>query len=187
MLHTTSGPLQGLAAFALDRMTLVANHVLAAEPEALRRLQPHAGSLVDASGLLPALMPLSAIPGAAAAMVLRCRITPAGLLEQVAADTEAVEHASMGLSTQSLTHVLQAFNEGALGRVLEVQASNDSLAEALTWVATHVRWDYAGDIERVLPASVGAPVARAAQSAAAGAARGLQVLSGWLARTPGSR
>jgi ubiquinone biosynthesis protein UbiJ len=71
MLHS----LQALASAAvMERTILLANHVIAAEPVAMQRLQPHAGRclLLTLQGwptLLPAMPPLA------------IRITPAGLLE----------------------------------------------------------------------------------------------------------
>ena len=67
--------LQALLAPALmDRLVLVVNHVLSAEPQATQRLLPHAGRVLRLDLLnLPRLLP--------APPPLAFQITPAGLVE----------------------------------------------------------------------------------------------------------
>ncbi|MFY9509385.1 MAG: hypothetical protein WAQ05_00240, partial [Rubrivivax sp.] len=63
-----------LAPAAMERLTLVLNHVLASETVATERLKPHAGRSIElALAGWPALLP--------APPALAFRITPAGLLE----------------------------------------------------------------------------------------------------------
>jgi ubiquinone biosynthesis accessory factor UbiJ len=170
----------GLTSAALDRMTLMANHVLSSEPQAVQRLQAHAGKVVDATGLLPALAPML-MQGAQAGRAWCSRITPAGLLERVA---EGPCDATVGFTTQSLTQVLKALRERDLS-VVQVRSDAPALESDLQWVVEHVRWDYAADIERVLPASVGPVAARTAQQVTEGLSKGFKAVEGWLTR--GSR
>ena len=73
-----------LAPAAMERLTLLINHVLRREPAAVERLLPHAGrSLrVEPEGWPAWLPPLPA---------LAFRVTPAGLLEWCGAEPEAGE------------------------------------------------------------------------------------------------
>ena len=63
-----------LAPALMDRLVLVVNHVIAAEPQAMSRLLPHRGRVLRLELLqLPRLLP--------APPPLAFRITPAGLVE----------------------------------------------------------------------------------------------------------
>lgn len=181
MHHATQSPLARLMVAGLDRLTLVANHVLAGEPQAVARLKPHSGRVVDAQGLMPALLPtgLAAMVGADVdAVHVRWRITPAGLLDRVAPATDSLAvqaaDAVVSASTQSLTTVLRAM---AAHDFSVVQVHGDAaLAADIQWVIENVRWDYAGDLQRVLPSPVAVPVSRAAEMLMTGARRGVQAL-----------
>ena len=143
MLHTL---LEGLMPALLDRAVLLANHVLAAEPAATQRLQPHAGRVVrvQAEGwpaLLPAWPPLD------------FRLTPAGLLERI----EEVDAGATAACVPDLHLAVDASNPAVLawglatGERPAVRVSGDAaLAADVDWVVTNVRWDLTADLERVL-------------------------------------
>ena len=130
-----------LAPAALERLTLLINHVLGREPAAVARLQPHAGRVValHAEGL-PALLP----PWPALAF----RITPAGLLEWCGQEA----HVSPDLQVR-----VQVSNPAGLvmsalsGRAPEVRVEGDArLAADASWLLEHLRWDLADDVHRLL-------------------------------------
>lgn len=138
---------------------------------------------------------------------MRWRVTPAGLLERLpcawesprdattdavgaeqAADASTASESAdvvLRLRTESVTHLVQALAKGDAS-MLDAQG-DPALSQEILWIAAHVRWDFAGDIERVLPASVGAPVARAAERLVDGVGRGVHALEAWWSRAPGAR
>jgi ubiquinone biosynthesis accessory factor UbiJ len=146
MLHT----LQAVMAPALaERLTLVINHVLSAEPVACERLRPHAGCslalrLLQWPGLLPA------------PPVLAWRVTPAGLLEWCG---------EQGAPTPDLAVQLEAPNPALLvakalaGEMPAVQIEgNAQLAGDVNWLLQNLRWDVAADLERVFGPSLAQPL-----------------------------
>ena len=140
MLHS----LQALFVPALaERLTLLLNHVLAAEPVATERLVPHAGRSLSLSLLgWPRLLPQPP--------VLAWRITPAGLLEWVGADGSIVEPAP------DLALQLEASNPALLmagllaGEPPPLQIDGDAqLAGDVNWLIENLRWDVTADLERL--------------------------------------
>lgn len=132
-----------------ERLILLANHVLAAEPVAMLRLQPHAGRRLRVvpdgwPRLLLLVMPQPA--------PLEVVVTPAGLLElcpplepheqpeepdlQVVVDS----HDPLGLLAQVLS-----------GGTPQLQLAGDAqFAADVNWLAENLRWDVAADVERLL-------------------------------------
>ena len=151
----------------IERLVLVVNHVLAAEPVAMARLVPHQGRLIALElQQWPALLP--------APPVLKFRVTPAGLLEWCGLD----DAQAPDLSVQ-----LNAANPAALfARALAGEppplhvAGHAALASDIQWLIDNLRWDVEADLERVFGPLVARQLARLGSSLAAGL-RGL-------ARTP---
>jgi ubiquinone biosynthesis protein UbiJ len=137
MLHTLPTL---LAPAALERITLVLNHVLGSEAVATERLRPHAGRSIEVHlARWPALLP--PVP------VLRWRVTPAGLLEWQGL-------APPGEPDLALT--VEAANPAALllgaatGQPPPVQIDGDAaLAGEVNWLMQNLRWDAAADLERL--------------------------------------
>jgi ubiquinone biosynthesis protein UbiJ len=157
-----------VAPAAMGRLTLVLNHVLAAEPVATERLLPHAGRrILLQPQAWPALLP--PLP------VLVFAITPAGLLEWAGAAPEA---------TADLTLRFDASNPALLvantlsGSTPVVDIDGDSrLAADVNWLMQNLRWDVAADLERVFPPAaahqmvrLGGMLTRAVRAALQGAA-----------------
>ena len=153
-----------LAPALMDRLVLVVNHVLAAEPQAVQRLLPHRGrvlrlDLMQLPRLLPAPPPLAFV------------ITPAGLVEWCRDPVEA-----------DLRVRLDAPNPAALGlQVLSGQMpalaieGDVQLATDVDWLLKNLRWDVADDLERLFGPTVahqvhklGSGLARALRSALQG-------------------
>ena len=126
---------------AMPRLTLLLNHVLASETAATQRLQPHAGRVLVLRCLpTPGFLP----PPPAVAF----EVTPAGLLEWIDAAQAP---------TADLEMTVDASAPGALawsvlsGNTPAVQVQGDArLAADVQWLMTHLRWDIAADLERVL-------------------------------------
>ncbi len=130
------------------RLILLLNHVLAAEPVATLRLQPHAGRClrVVAEGwprLLSMLMPPPA--------PLEVVVTPAGLFElrptlegldaAAAPDLEVVvdSHDPLSLMARVLS-----------GGTPQLRLSGDAqFAADVNWLVENLRWDLTADLERL--------------------------------------
>lgn len=127
---------------ALQRLTLLINHVLSAEPAASQRLLPHIGKrlqveLVDWPTLLPA-PPLVAF-----------RVTPAGLLEWcddagASAGAPAELHLSVAAANPALLLAQLAAGERPdVGIQGEAQFAAD-----VHWLADNLSWDLEADLAR---------------------------------------
>jgi ubiquinone biosynthesis accessory factor UbiJ len=129
-----------LAPPVLERLTLVLNHVLAAEAVATERLRPHAGRtlliVLDGwPGLLPPPPPLA------------WRVTPAGLLEWCGLGSTA--GAELTVHVDAANPAL-LFARAALGERPQVHIEGDAaLAADVGWLLQNLRWDVAADLERL--------------------------------------
>ncbi|MFZ9430194.1 MAG: hypothetical protein ACO26F_10885, partial [Burkholderiaceae bacterium] len=134
-----------------ERLMLIINHVLSAEPVALARLRPHVGRRLR---VVPAGWPALLALMVPAPAPLEVQVTPAGLIElcplrdpafgdddhQAAPDLEVVvdTHDPLGLVSQVLA-----------GGTPTLQLSGDAqLAADVNWLAENLRWDVAADVER---------------------------------------
>ena len=132
-----------------QRLVLLLNHVLGAEPVAVARLKPHAGArlTVLAEGwprLLQVLWPQPA--------PLEVRVTPAGLLELMPMRADA----AADLGPADLEVQLDTSDPAALaarvmaGGTPSLQLRGDAqLAADVNWLAENLRWDVAADLERL--------------------------------------
>jgi ubiquinone biosynthesis protein UbiJ len=126
-----------LAPALMDRLVLVVNHVIAAEPQAVARMLPHQGQVLRLELLqLPRLLPVPP---------LAFRITPAGLMEWCRDPVDA-----------DLRVRLEASNPAALafqvlgGKVPPVVIEGDAgLAADVDWLLKNLRWDVADDLQRL--------------------------------------
>lgn len=158
MLHTLPTL---LAPAVLERLTLLANHVLGSEAVATERLRPHAGRRLELHlNGWPSLLP--------APPQLAWRITPAGLLEWQGLEPGAVPE---------LRVALDASNPAALaarmlaGEPPKLQIEGDAqFAADINWLAQNLRWDLAADLERLF----GPVVAQQLASLATALAQGLK-------------
>ena len=135
----------------MERLVLLVNHVIAAEPAALARLRPHASRTVqiELSGwptLLPAVGPFA------------FRITPAGLVEWLA---------ERGALPADLRIAVDAANPAlALTRIVagdrpQVDVSGDAaFASDIDWLIDNLRWELQDDLARVVGAGPARQIAR---------------------------
>jgi ubiquinone biosynthesis protein UbiJ len=156
-----------------ERLILLLNHVLASEPVAQQRLQPHAGRrLRVAPDGWPRLLSMMVPPPAP----LQVQVTPAGLLELCPMLEYETESIAPELDVVVDTHDPL----GLVARVLaggtpQLQLAGDAqFAADVNWLADNLRWDVAADVERLfgpVPAERlriwGLAVARALRDAAA--------------------
>lgn len=140
----------------LQRLTLLVNHLLSAEPVAVQRLLQHIGKtlrveLADWPSLLPA-------PPAAA-----FRVTPAGLLEWCG-EVDAPQAADLQLRVAAANPALLMVRLAAGDRPDAAVQGDAQFASDVNWLADNLRWDLEADLARML-----GPVA-ARQFASLGAA-----------------
>jgi ubiquinone biosynthesis protein UbiJ len=174
-----AGLLQALGNGALVRVTLLINHVIAAEPAAMRRLAGQAGKRVRVQwrgwpGFVPAALATRLPPPQPATW----QISAAGLLDFEAAladagglasefaglqasvvsegATAAAAAAAAADSNDALVVTLDAGDIGrwvlaaAGGRPpMEIQG-DAALAAEVGWLAEHLRWDIEDDLARIV-------------------------------------
>jgi ubiquinone biosynthesis protein UbiJ len=151
-----------VAPAAVERLTLLINHVIGGEPVAMQRLRPHAGRCI---GLQlrgwPALLP--------APPTLAFRVTPAGLLEWCGDAPPAQPDLRVGIDASNPALLGLRWLSGR-PPAMDIQG-DAAFAADVHWLADHLRWDVAADLERLF----GPIVARELE-------RGGQMLAGALQR-----
>jgi ubiquinone biosynthesis protein UbiJ len=162
-----------LGSAAIERVTLLVNHLLAAEPIAAARLQAHAGRSIQLHfdgwpGLLPALPPMA------------FRVTPAGLVEWCgeAVPAEPELRVSIDASNPAL-----AMAQALAGTRPKVDVAGDAaFATDLNWLFDNLRWDAQDDLARIVGQAPAREIARIAGGVAAGLREAVRTLSGLVAR-----
>lgn len=154
-----------LAPALAERLTLLLNHVLAAEAVATERLRPHAARVVSVKlEGWPSLLP----PPPA----LAWRVTPAGLLEWCGDDTVAVP--DLAVRVDASNPALLAARALA-GEPASVQIDGDAqLAGDVNWLIENLRWDVTADLERLFGPLVAQQLQQLGRSAASGLRMALQ-------------
>jgi ubiquinone biosynthesis protein UbiJ len=115
---------------ALARLVAASlNHLLAAEPAARQKLQPHAGKTVRVQGALP--------------LALGWRVDGDALLSPDAADAP-----DLTLQVQ-LSRALQALAEGRDAAGAVTIDGDADFAAAIGWLAANLRWEFEEDLARV--------------------------------------
>ncbi|HET9641825.1 MAG TPA: hypothetical protein VFP68_00340 [Burkholderiaceae bacterium] len=124
---------------ALERLTLVVNHVLAGEPVATGRLCPHAGRCIAFQlRNWPSLLPQ---PPALAFLV-----TPAGLLEWCGHEMPVADlHVTVDAANPALLGVRLLAGQPPS---MDIQG-DAALAADVHWLAENLRWDITSDLERL--------------------------------------
>jgi len=149
---------------ALQRLTLLVNHVLSSEPAAVQRLLPHDGKRLSVELLdWPSLL----LPPPLAVF----QVTPAGLLEWCGeGDAAAAAPADLQLRIAAANPALLLARLVA-GTRPEVTVQGDAqFAADVNWLADNLRWDLEADLARV----VGVLPARQLASLGAALAAGLR-------------
>jgi ubiquinone biosynthesis protein UbiJ len=163
-----------LAPALMDRLVLVVNHVMAAEPQAVARMRGHQGrvlrlDLMQLPRLLPAPPPLA------------FRITPAGLVEWCRDPVDADLRVRLDAANPAAL-ALQALGGQMPPVVIEGDAN---LAADVDWLLKNLRWDVADDLQRLFGPAVahelhrlGAGLARAVGKAMQGARQAGEAAAG---------
>jgi ubiquinone biosynthesis protein UbiJ len=162
----------------MERATLLANHVIAAEPAAVERLRRHVGATlqVEFTGW-PSLLP--ALPA------LAFRITPAGLVEWLGdgVSPDAALRVEVDASNPAL-----ALMQTLTGARPKVSVAGDSaFAGDIDWLIDNLRWDIEDDLGRIVGQRPAHEVARLARVAAGGVREAVRTLNGLVAKAaPGA-
>ncbi len=128
----------------LQRLTLLVNHLLLAEPVAVQRLLPHCGKRLGVElSDWPALLP--------APPVAVFQVTPAGLLEWCG-EAEAVAAAPPALQLRiAAANPALLMVRLAAGERPEVLVQGEAqFAADMHWLADNLRWDLEADLARVV-------------------------------------
>ncbi len=161
-----------LAPAAMERLTLLLNHVLSSEPVATERLRAHAGRCI---GLhledWPSLLPPPP--------VLAFCITRAGLLEwSSAAPAEYDLHVTINAGNPALLAL-----KWLSGSTPSMDIKGDAaLASDVHWLAENLRWDIAADLERLFGPAVADQLSRLGRLFESSVARMLQSAGGLASR-----
>ena len=170
MLHALNAVLGNAA---IERLTLLANHVLASEPAATRRLVAHAGRCIrfQFDGW-PSLLP--ALPATT------FRVTPAGLVEWCGDAPPADPDLRVAVDASNPAAAMAQAMAGTRPRV-EV-AGDAAFATDLNWLFDNLRWDVQDDLERVVGAAPAREIARVAGGVATGMRNVVRTLGGLVNR-----
>ncbi len=126
----------------MDRLVLMINHVIAAEPVAVGRLMPHAGkSIRFRFDGWPSLLP--ALPNAL------FTVTPAGLIEWRSED-EALVTEDLTVSVDASNPARAAFRAFTGDKPDITIAGDAALAGDVNWLVDNLRWDIEDDIAKLI-------------------------------------
>jgi len=167
MLHSLNAM---LAPALMERVVLVVNHVLGAEPAATLRLQAHAQRTVQLQMHgWPAMLP--------APPRLAFRITPAGMLEWCGTEPSS-EDADMCVRVDA-SNPLLLMARAMAGDMPAVEIEGDAkLAADVNWLLQNLRWDVAADMDRIFGPTLAYPLHRLGSALARGLRAALQGASG---------
>jgi ubiquinone biosynthesis protein UbiJ len=164
-----------LGSAAMERITLVINHVVAAEPVATARLKPHAGrSLQLVWTGWPALLP--------APPVVAFTITPAGLFEWCGEQLPAQPDLRVNLDASNPLKLASLWLTGERPQI--VIEGDSALAADVNWLIDNLRWDVEDDLARIVGQAPAHEIARGASALAAGFREAVRVLQGLVSRSP---
>ena len=162
----------------MERVTLLVNHVISAEPVATERLRAHIGSSlqVEFTGW-PALLP--PLP------TLAFRVTPAGLVEWLG--DERLVDADLRIEVDASNPALALANllTGAKPKVSV--AGNAALAADVNWLIDNLRWDIQDDLARIVGDAPSHEIGRLARVVAEAVREAARTLGGLVAKAaPGA-
>ena len=158
---------------AIERLTLLANHVLASESVATQRLGAHAGrSILVQFDSWPSLLP--PLPPTA------FRVTPAGLVEWCGDDVPAEPDLRVNIDASNPALAMAQALSGTRPQV--AIAGDAAFATDLNWLFDNLRWDVQDDLARIVGQAPAREISRIAGGVAAGLRDAVKTLSGLVAR-----
>jgi len=160
----------------MERVVLLVNHVIAAEPAAVERLRPHASRTMQIElrgwpSLLPKVGPF--VFG----------VTPAGLLEWQ--DDAAVPTPDLRVAIDAANPALLVTRFVAGDRPAIAISGDAALATDLDWLIDNLRWDVQDDLARIVGDGPARQIGRIGGWIASGLREGAKTLRDLAARAPG--
>jgi ubiquinone biosynthesis accessory factor UbiJ len=153
--------LQTMASQAvMERLTLLVNHVIAAEPVAQRRLMGHAQRCLalrfeGGQSWVP-------LPNTVA-----FRVTPAGLLEWCGPSVADVPAQPDLRVMMDVSRPLSIVGKALMGERPSFQIAGDAaFASDVSWLIDNVRWDVEDDLSRIVGPMVARQIVRSGQAVA---------------------
>jgi ubiquinone biosynthesis protein UbiJ len=158
---------------AIERLTLLINHVISAEPVAMDRLRPHAGRCIKLQFVgWPDLLP--ALPATS------FRVTPAGLMEWCGPDAPATPDLLVSIDA---SNPALAVAQALTGTRPKVEVAGDAaFATDLNWLFDNLRWDVQDDLAKIVGAAPAREISRIAGGIAAGVREAVRTLRGLVNR-----
>jgi ubiquinone biosynthesis protein UbiJ len=164
-----------LGSAVMERITLLVNHVVAAEPVATGRLKPHSGrSLQLVWTGWPPLLP--------APPVVAFTITPAGLFEWCGEQPPVQPDLRVNLDASNPLKLASLWLTGERPQI--VVEGDSALAADVNWLIDNLKWDIEDDLARIVGQAPAHEIARGASAIAAGFREAVRVLQGLVSRTP---
>lgn len=165
-----------LGAAAMARITLLLNHVIAAETVATERLKPHAGRTVLLSWTgWPSLLPPPP--------VVAFGVTPAGLLEWLGDEPPAAPDLRVSLDGSNPARLAAQWFAGERP---SVNIEGDSaFAADVSWLIENLRWDIEDDLARIVGQGPAHQISRAAATLSAGFTFAVKTLQDLVVRGAG--
>ena len=161
----------------MERVVLLLNHVVSAEPQAMERLRGHAGRTlrIELEGwpsLLPAPSPIG------------FRITPPGLVEWIESPAALAPDLRVAIDAANPALALARF---VTGERPQVRVEGDAaFAADVDWLLENLRWEVQDDLARIVGDAPAREIARFG-GAVAKAIRELARTIDGFARRPGAR
>jgi ubiquinone biosynthesis accessory factor UbiJ len=161
----------------MERLVLLVNHVITAEPAALDRLRPHAQRTmqIELSGwpsLLPAIGPFA------------FRVSPAGLVEWLPGAATLPPDLRVSIDAGNPALALTRFVAGE--RPAITVSGDAAFASDVDWLIDNLRWDAQDDLARLVGDAPARQIAKLAGWIAGAVREGAKALRDLAARTPGT-
>ena len=160
---------------AIERVTLLVNHVLGSEAVATERLRAHAGRCIQLRfDGWPAVLP--PLPNTV------FRVTPAGLLEWCGADAKPDAPAADLRVGIDASNPALAMAQALTGERPKVDVAGDAaFAADLNWLFNNLRWDVQDDLARLVGQAPAREIARVGSGIAAGMREAVRTFGGLVA------
>ncbi|MEP7300731.1 MAG: hypothetical protein ABI699_04325 [Caldimonas sp.] len=164
----------------MERVVLLLNHVISAEPQAMQRLQAHAARTLRFEfegwpSLLPAPAPID------------FRVTPPGLIEWI--DSPEAAGADLRVAVEASNPAL-ALVRFVVGERPALRVEGDAgFASDVNWLIENLRWDVQEDLARLLGDAPAREISRFGNAAARAIREAARSLDGLARRAdrPGER
>jgi ubiquinone biosynthesis protein UbiJ len=159
----------------LERLVLLVNHLLAAEPAAVERLRPHAArtmqlELAGWPALLPKIGPFA------------FRITPAGLVEWIEVPGPLPPDLRVAIDAANPAGLLAGLVAGE--RPVITVSGDAAFASDLDWLMDNLRWDVQDDLARIVGEGPAREIARLGGFVASALRDAVRAVRGLARKTP---